>query len=103
MPVLSLRTRLLAGLSVVAVVLVAVAWTITSTTRAHLIDQVDDQLVAAADPIRDGRFGAPGTPGVQPSVADVEPTSRPGFPERLSAMFEGVVTPERGLVTFFEP
>jgi two-component system, OmpR family, sensor kinase len=44
---LSLRTRLLAGMGVVAVVLAAVALTLTTTTRRHLIEQVDDRLVAA--------------------------------------------------------
>lgn len=104
MPALSLRTRLLAGLALVAIVLVVIAWTITTTTRAHLIDQVDDQLRAAIDPIRDGRFGRPGAPVGLPPASDVEPPGGlPASPERLSAMFEGIVVPDRGLVTFFEP
>ena len=41
---LSLRTRLLAGMAVVAVVLVAVALLVTTTTSGHLVDQVDDRL-----------------------------------------------------------
>ena len=44
---LSLRTRLLAGMAVVAVVLVAVALIVTTTTSGHLVDQVDDRLEAA--------------------------------------------------------
>lgn len=103
-PALSLRARLLAGLALVAVVLVAVAWTITTTTRSHLVDQVDDQLLAAVDPIRDGRFGGPGAPVGLPPVSDVDaPVGLPALPERLSAMYEGVVVPDHGLVTFFEP
>jgi len=62
---LSLRTRLLAGMAVVAVVLVAVALLVTTTTSGHLIAQVDDRL-EAADRTRPGRPGAPsddGAPG----------------------------------------
>lgn len=102
MPALSLRARLLAGLAIVAVVLVAVAWTITTTTRAHLIDQVDSQLVAAVDPIRDGRFGGPGAPIGLPPQSNGS-GELPARPERLSSMYEGFVTPDRGLITFFEP
>ena len=40
---MSLRTRLLAGMAFIALVLVAAAATITITTRAHLIAQVDDE------------------------------------------------------------
>ena len=41
---LSLRARLLAGMGLVVVALVVVALIVTSTTRAYLIDQVDDRL-----------------------------------------------------------
>ncbi len=55
---LSLRTRLLAGMAVVAVVLIAVAFMLTTTTRRHLVAQVDDRL-AAADRTRPGPLAGP--------------------------------------------
>jgi len=44
---LSLRARLLAGLGFVVVLLVLVAVSVTSLTRRHLVDQVDERLAAA--------------------------------------------------------
>lgn len=41
---LSLRTRVLAGMGVVVVTLVLVAFAVTSLTRRHLTDQIDDNL-----------------------------------------------------------
>lgn len=49
---MSLRSRVLAGLAVIALVLVAVMGVITRTTRAHLIRQVDAQIQGAVGPIR---------------------------------------------------
>jgi len=55
---LSLRARLLAGLGAVVLALVVVAFFVTSTTEAYLVDQVDDRLRAAEEsPWRDGRGG----------------------------------------------
>ena len=59
---LALRTRLLAGMAVVAVVLVAVALLVSTTTSGHLIAQVDDRL-EAADRTRPGRPVAPSDDG----------------------------------------
>ena len=50
---LSLRARVLAGMAAVAIVLLVAAVVVTATTRAHLVDQVDDRLAAAARPERD--------------------------------------------------
>ena len=44
---MSLTSRLLAGMAVVVVVLVATATVVTRTTRDHLMEQVDQQLVRA--------------------------------------------------------
>ncbi len=44
---MSLRSRLLAGMAVVAIVLIAAALVITHTTRTTLVDRVDAQLGAA--------------------------------------------------------
>jgi len=60
---LSLRSRLLAGVAAVVVVLVAVAIAVTTLIRDHLVDQIDDSLVAATASRRaDG-------PGPRPRVA----------------------------------
>ncbi len=47
---MSLTSRLLAGMAVVVVVLVATAAVVTRTTRDHLMDQVDEQLERALGP-----------------------------------------------------
>jgi two-component system OmpR family sensor kinase len=86
----SLRTRVLAGLGLVAVVLLAVALLLTRTTRDHLVAQVDAQLAAAVDPGRaGGRVRRPGT------------STAPG-PERLSDVYEGLLT-TAGLRTLAQP
>lgn len=55
---MSLRTRLLAAMALVAVVLVAVAAVITVTTHDHLLRQVDDRLMAL------GAVGSPPLPDI---------------------------------------
>jgi two-component system, OmpR family, sensor kinase len=57
---LSLRARLLAGMGLVVIALVVVALIVTTTTRAHLIDQVDGRLAVAVGP-RFPPHGAPST------------------------------------------
>lgn len=91
---------MLAGLATVAVVLVVTAWAITSTTRDHLIAQIDDRLITASDPGREGRFGGtePPPPPVD-DVVDVVDVVAP--PERLSDMFEGIARPSGDLVVIF--
>ena len=66
---MSLRTRLLAGMAFIALVLIAVAATITITTRAHLLDQVDARLegFGGLPPDQDDRHPVPlGQPGLIP-------------------------------------
>jgi two-component system, OmpR family, sensor kinase len=61
---MSLRSRLLAGMAVVAIVLVGAAILITGTTRSALVDRVDAQLTSAVVPVRDRPFdGDPGSGG----------------------------------------
>ena len=43
---MNLRTRLLVGMAFVAAVLVVVAVIVTSTTRAQLVDEIDDRLAS---------------------------------------------------------
>src|SRR5690348_1636201 len=58
---MSLRARLVLGMGLVAVVLVATAVIITRATRANLLDQVDQRLVAATNqgPFSHGPGGDP--------------------------------------------
>src|SRR5258706_16154969 len=57
---MSVRGRLVAGMAVVAIVLVGAALVITRTARASLVDRVDEQLTVAHVETG-GRFG--GEPG----------------------------------------
>jgi two-component system, OmpR family, sensor kinase len=100
---MSLRARLLAGMALVAFVLVATAIVIARTTEAHLIDQVDEQLTSASGP---GRF--------QPGSGDPLDPSNPGgntpFPpqgdleeSRLSSIYLGQVTEDGTVTTLLVP
>src|SRR6187402_3488681 len=66
-PTMSLRARLLAGMAVVAIVLVVVSAVITLTTRGLLIDQIDDRLASFSPAGRADDFGR--FPGPEFTVA----------------------------------
>ena len=90
---MSLRARVLVGAAVIAVVLAVGAFITIRTTEDNLIDQVDAQLLAAADNGREHGFGrGPGgpRPGRPP---DAEP-------QRLSELYVGLVV-DRGVSTVF--
>ena len=91
---MSLRTRVLAGLATVALVVVVTAVGITTTTRSHLVEQVDESLMASANPNRDGQLGGNPPPRTEPPD---------GPPERLSNVFEGVISPNSELEAIYEP
>jgi two-component system OmpR family sensor kinase len=93
---MSLRTRLLAGVAAVAVMLVVVAALVTRTTRAHLVDQVDHRLQVAAGEDRDERFG-------RRDDHPRPPEGGPDAPERLSDLYEGVVDSDGSVVWYLEP
>ena len=98
MRTMSLRTRLLAGMAFVAAMLVVVAFVITTETRAQLIDQIDDRLIAGASDNRGDEFRGDRRDGDRHS----EPT--PGTsPERQSDFYEGAIGVDGELVTFFVP
>ena len=59
---LSLRARVLAGMAVVVVALAVVAFIVTATTRAYLIDQLDARLAAAGGFDRGGPQPLPERP-----------------------------------------
>ena len=96
---MNLRTRLLVGMAFVAAVLVVVAVIVTSTTRAQLVDEIDDRLASYAGGAgRDPWLGEPrgdrdGPPGLPPD----------GAPERRSDAFQGYVDADGNLVTVFAP
>ncbi len=99
---MSLRARLLAGLGLVAVVLIVVATLITLSTRNQLIAQVDDRLATLAPPgpvdrgpVPDADFDFPETPEV--------PDGGAARPERFSEVYEGVVGEDGELRTRFRP
>ena len=71
---LSLRARVLAGIALVVVALAVSAVIVTTTTRAHLIDQVDSRLATAGAPDR---------------FHDGPPREPPSGYERRSDVYEG--------------
>ncbi len=99
MPNLSLRTRLIAGMAVVAVVLGIVSFAVTATTRGLLMDQVDARLEAAA-PV--GAFGQ-GDFGERPAPPPQSGGAPRPFDERVSDVYQGVLTADGELVTIFTP
>ena len=66
----SLRTRLLVAMGLVATLLVLAAVVVTRTTTAHLVDQVDTQLVRFAGPDQPGPGSMPVPPPGQASTGD---------------------------------
>jgi two-component system OmpR family sensor kinase len=90
---MSLRTRLLLGTLVIAVVLAASAIVIARTTRSHLVAQVDEQLQDARPRLRDG---GPGDPPAGPGAG------APNGP-RLSNLYVGVINRRGVLTTVYAP
>jgi two-component system, OmpR family, sensor kinase len=87
---MSLRSRLLAGMAVVAIVLIGAALVITRTTHSALVDRVDAQLTSGAN-IRVNQCGfdeGPGPPLTSFYVGAVDVTGKvttcltPGFGDR---------------------
>lgn len=96
---MTLRTRLLAAMGVVAVLLLAASFAVTRTTTGHLVDQLDDQLGRLDGP--GAGFGPPGPGGSQelrPPIAPREGSSDSMF----STIFVGVFD-DGELVTRLSP
>ena len=90
-PVMSLRTRLLVGLGVVALVLSGVAVAITRAAECYLVAQVDDRLPALDDD--SGRFGGPPDGGNGDDRGGPPPSDGSGAAAPpLSPYYVGVVT-----------
>ncbi len=96
---MSLRTRVLAGVSLVGIVLILVLALITRSTRANLLAQVDEQLIAANGPARSIGSGFPGRPpeDLDPSQGDAEES-----PGRFSSLYVGEVD-NATVVTLISP
>jgi len=77
---MSLRSRLLAGMAVVAIVLIGAALVITSTTHSALLERVDVQLTSATINVNQCRgFGdGPGPPLTNFYVGAVDATGKVG-------------------------
>lgn len=93
---MSLRTRLLAGVGLVAIVLVIVSAVVTVTTRDQLIDQVDRRL-ALFTPSGPDLQRIPRPEPIPPSI----PVD--GFRDRVSDVYEGFVGPDGVLEDRFLP
>ena len=52
---MSLRSRVLIGMALIAVVLIGVGVIVTRSTSSYLLDRLDDQLRSAAPPSRGTR------------------------------------------------
>jgi two-component system OmpR family sensor kinase len=87
----TLRSRLLIGTALIAVVLAVAAVVITRTTRSHLVDQIDAQLRSAGPQLGDRPGGPPGGPDGDDA------------PPRLSSLYVGVVTLDGRLATVYGP
>jgi two-component system OmpR family sensor kinase len=86
---MSLRSRLIAGFTLVAIVLFGVAALNTLSTRSELIGQIDDRLALLSKATDDGRFPAPGDDGFDPDVVPPPPDGDGRVPfERLSDVYE---------------
>lgn len=96
---LSLRARLLAGVSLVAAVLAVVAIVLALSTRSQLIDQLDDRLIAAASNDRGDEFDRTPPGGRDTRDRGVAPAP----PERQSDFYEGVISADGTLTTFYVP
>lgn len=88
---MALRTRLLLGAGLIALVLAVATMAVVRSTRANLVDQIDGQLAAAGPQLS---FGPDGPRG-GPTVGSDGP--------RLSTLYVGVITRAGDLVTVFTP
>lgn len=102
---MSLRSRLLLGVTAVAIVLIGAAVVVINTTEAYLMGQVDEQLASVAGRIPDAPPGFPpdgafdGSPQ-QPSAGLPTPTDEP---QQLSPLYLGFLTDAGEIETIFAP
>ncbi len=94
---MSLRSRVLAGIALIAVVLGIVTVSITKITENNLLRQVDRQLVEAVGPIRNiDDFGRPGRNGDGSRAPEPNSSGPPPPPSPpLSSLYIGAVRGDR--------
>ncbi len=95
---LSLRSRVLLGLAVVALVLMVVSAIVTATTRSELVGQVDDRLRSIEVPARIGRNGGSAGDGNGGQVG-----RRPRQVERVGDVYIGFLSWDDVLESRLEP
>lgn len=98
---MTLRNRVIAAVSLIALTLVVVLVFVTRTTEANLVAQVDDDLQGAVRPVRNLGYG-PGDPGPGSHEDWPEPPPDDGEGPRLSSVYVGVVNGDE-VVTLAEP
>ena len=99
---MSLRTRLLFGMALLAVVLGMAAVVIARTTEAHLIDQVDEQIRSAVPQLGPNGSATDGGGPDDNTPADDSPGGN-GRPPRLSSLYVGRVSVDGDLTTVLAP
>jgi two-component system, OmpR family, sensor kinase len=99
---MSLRSRLLAGMAVVAAVLVVVSAVITLTTRDQLIREIDQRL-ATFSPVAGDSRSRDGDRGALDLTESPPPKPADDGPERVSDVYEGYVGADGVLVTRYGP
>jgi two-component system, OmpR family, sensor kinase len=92
----SLRARVLVGMALVALVLAVAAVTVTRTIESQLLDRVDAELETA---VRPGLLGVDQYLRHNRLLDSTDQTP----PERLSSLYEGMVTPGGTIRTLFAP
>lgn len=90
---MSLRTRVIAAVIVIAIAVVGVGAYLARTTEANLVEQVDEQLSQAVQPVRNVDFG--------PGGGQVDPRRRPREPS-LSSLYVGLVADD-AVTTIIRP
>lgn len=98
---MTLKSRLLFGLGVVAVTLIATSLFIAARTRSNLIEQIDERLAVATE--RASGFDFPNPPGDDDHQLAPFGQAGGGDPVRLSDMYEGTIEADGTLNTRFEP
>lgn len=99
---MSLKLRLVAGMAIVALVLIGVCVAFTMTIQTQLISQVDDRL-RSLTPGGPGRGAQLPPPWLEDLATSPPMTSADSFSERISDVYQGIITAEGELVTLFAP
>lgn len=94
-PGMSLRARVIWAFSVIAAIVIAVAVLVTATIHAHLMNQLDDRLMAFAGPV-------PSEPTLPPRNDDATSPDAP-LPERPSDVLRAYIDTRGELWVIYAP